>query len=214
MLAIGVFGIKPQLCIGVLAFVIGWKNRRAVIGGVTGGGIVVVGSLVLVGFHGFAMWLGLTKDLLVHRGQGEYLGIPGLLTTILGSHSVTYVMTGVAVGFLGLGAGWVGLQVRNGRVNPAVGVSVAVIISLCASPHLYLHDFVVFAPIFVFLTVKARNEGILIPGALWWLVLGISAFIDMRVTQIGNLIKLSPLILLVSVFLLWHERNRWVKVAS
>src|SRR5579864_1000570 len=53
---------KPQLALGLLAFMLGWRNRRVLLGGLAGAAAVGLASLALVGPGGVAGFIGIVTS--------------------------------------------------------------------------------------------------------------------------------------------------------
>jgi hypothetical protein len=102
-LALG-FGIaKPHLAIGLLAFAIGRRDRRALLGMVTGAVALIAVSVVAVGPSATLGFLGASSFALGNTPAASTLGLLGLAASWLGSGSAA---TGIAIagGVLGIAA--------------------------------------------------------------------------------------------------------------
>ena len=138
--------MKPDLAIGLSAFLIGWGNRRALLGALGAGAAAVAGSLAIVGVGGMSAMLGNDLRLagvLSQAGGASFFALPSVW---FGNATPAYV--GGAVGALACLAicGVLGRCLRNdpSLLGPALATATA--LSLLASPHAYLYDEVMLAP--------------------------------------------------------------------
>ncbi|MGH7748995.1 MAG: glycosyltransferase family 87 protein, partial [Candidatus Dormibacteria bacterium] len=71
---------KPHLAIGLLAFILGWGNRRAIAGALTAGVSIAIASFALVGTSGVLGWihlLGSDAHAWSVRGQSSFVALAG-----------------------------------------------------------------------------------------------------------------------------------------
>ena len=156
-LALG-FGIaKPHLAIGLLAFAIGRRDRRALLGMVTGAVALIAVSVVAVGPSATLGFLGASSFALGNTPAASTLGLLGLAASWLGSGSAA---TGIAIGGGVLGIAACGLLGWRSHGHPdrlEATLAAAAALSLLVAPHLLAHDLVVLAPAFVWVAARAAH---------------------------------------------------------
>lgn len=138
--------MKPDLALGLAAFLIGWANRRALLGALGAGIAALSASLAIVGTGGlsalFANDLRLA-GVLSQTGGASFIALPSVW---FDNTTLSYV--GGAVGAV-VCVGICGVLGRRFRRNPALlgpALAAATALSLLASPHAYLYDEVMLAP--------------------------------------------------------------------
>lgn len=137
---------KPHLAIGLLVFVIGWGNRRAILGAVAAGGTALIAFAALMGVEGLRSFLStVSQDTTVWspRGGTSIFALPsvwfndGPMTQVVG---IAGVCAALAVCFA------LGRRVRRERSLLGAGLAATAVLSLLAAPHGYLYDTVMLAP--------------------------------------------------------------------
>ena len=138
--------MKPDLAIGLAAFLIGCGNRRALVGAL-GAGIAYLGaSLAIVGIGGLGALVSNDVRLagvLNQAGGASFIALPSVW---FGNTTLSYV--GGAVGAV-VCVGICGVLGQRFHRNPALlgpALAAATALSLLASPHAYLYDEVMLAP--------------------------------------------------------------------
>lgn len=209
--AVLVFGAgvaKPHLALGLVALLVGWRDRR-LLAGALGGGLAVVGaSLLAVGWSG---GIGFVTTLIRSGGlwpHAQFLGFTGFFSSVLGDGAPATVISGVC-GLAALALAWrLGAAVRadRGRLLPALAGATA--LSLVLSPHLLGADLVVLAP----MLVASLAGG---PPARWptlrswrilqlWLLLTIAAGLDAAVALPAMFGRLTTVVLVVIAAVGWR----------
>lgn len=139
---------KPQLVIGIAAYMLGRRDWRGIAGALSGAAVTVAMALVAVGPHGltaFVSAVATPHDLPTAEMQGS----SGLFGSLLGQAPEVYFVSIVA-GLAAAGvAGWLGTvaQRRSDLLEPTLCGAVA--LSLFASPHLLGHDLTLLAPVMI-----------------------------------------------------------------
>jgi hypothetical protein len=147
---------KPHLALGVVAFALGWRERRVVQGAVLGAIAVAGLSLVAVGFAGVAGFVALIAQSSTQFSPNTFVGLYGLFGTVFGSGALAQVLwLGGAVVACVL-AWFAGAAVRRDRKRLEIGLTVAALVTILAAPHVYVHDMVLLAPMFVWAMADAR----------------------------------------------------------
>jgi hypothetical protein len=199
---------KPHLFFGVAAFLLGRRDRRALLGAV--GGLAVVGalSLLLVGPHGMVDFASISLGGTDRWPLRSLLGFTGLFGSWLGNsasaHALAAVCSVVAV------AACVVLGARSRRVDmfePTLAGTL--VLSLVASPHLLGQDLALLAPAAAWLLAWARwpsAKGLRV--LVLWVLLNAVATLDFGNSQPAPPGRLVPIALALLGLLAW----RWTAV--
>jgi Glycosyltransferase family 87 len=158
---------KPHLAIGLLAFLAGWGNRRAIVAAIASGTAILGASFALVGARGMLGWAHVLASV-SHgssvRGQSSFVALAGNWTGDGPlTFPITYAGTAVLAGLCLL----LGHRLRTGRLHLGPALTAAVCLSLLAAPHAFVYDTVMLAP------------------ALTWLLTDGSPFADDPATRRG-----------------------------
>ena len=138
--------VKPDLAIGLVAFLIGWGNRRAALGALGAATVVLAGSVAVVGVGGLSAMV--TNDLrlagvLSQAGGASFAALPSVW---FGNTTPSYIVgAGGAAACLVL-CGMLGRRLRGDAALLGPALATATALSLLASPHAYLYDEVMLAP--------------------------------------------------------------------
>ncbi len=156
-LALG-FGIaKPHLAIGLLAFAIGRRDRRALLGIAAGAVALIAVSMAAVGPSATLGFLGASTFALGNTPAASTLGLLGLAASWLGSGPAAGTVA-IAGGVLGVAAcGVLGWRSRGCPARLEATLAGATALSLLVAPHLLAHDLVVLAPAFVWVAGRAAR---------------------------------------------------------
>ena len=139
---------KPQLVIGIAAYMLGRRDWRGIAGATCGAAVTVIIGLVVVGPHGFGNFVSALA--IPHNSPtAEMQGSSGLFGSLLGGAPGVYFLSigaGLAAAAV---AGWLGTIAhrRPDLLEPSLCGAVA--LSLFASPHLLGHDLTLLAPVMV-----------------------------------------------------------------
>jgi hypothetical protein len=142
---------KPQLALGLLAFLVGWRDRRALAGAVAAGVGLGLASLAVVGSTGATAWWHLVgADAHLYSATGLY-GFIALPSAWFGSGPlVTPVAYAGIIVLIGLCL-VLGDRLRTGRVSLGPALAAAACLSLLAAPHSYAYDAVMLVPALVWI---------------------------------------------------------------
>jgi hypothetical protein len=147
---------KPHLALGLVAFALGWRERRVVQGAVVGAITVSALSVAAVGFAGVASFASLVGQSSTQFSPNSFVGLCGLFGTVLGA-GVPAQLLWLAGAVAGCVLAWLaGAAVRRDRSRLEIGLTVAALVSILAAPHVYTHDMVLLAPMFVWAMADAR----------------------------------------------------------
>ncbi len=176
---------KPHLAVGLAIWLIARRDWRALSG--AGGGCALVAgvSFVLVGPNGIGGFASAVGFALGNTPGASTLGIPGLVTSWLGSGGFPTVL-GLVGSLVALaGCALLGARSRAGAGTLEASLAGAAALSLLASPHLLPHDLVILAPAFAWCMARAAaTDAASWPGVAAmrviaaWAMLGVLAFID------------------------------------
>jgi hypothetical protein len=179
--------IKPNLALGLGAFLLGWGNRRAILGGAASIAAVALASLAVAGVAGSE---GFVASAVQSTHQWPWSGmnsVTGIASSWFGDHAATAVIGLVAAGIAALGGVVFGRRLARdaSRLDPSVAG--AVVVTLLASPHLFHHDLAMLAPVLVWgCAAAARLDRVHSwPGRRSQVVLGVWAlFIAVALQQL------------------------------
>ena len=145
---------KPQLVIGIGAYMIGRRDWRGIAGALAGAAVSVLIGLLAVGPHGLAAFVSAVST--PHNSPTAAMqGSSGLFGPLLGRAPGVYFLS-IGAGLLAASiAGWLGTIAHRRPDLLEPSLCGAVTLSLFASPHLLGHDLTLIAPVLV--------------GALAWL---------------------------------------------
>lgn len=151
---------KPHLALGLLAFLLGWRKRRVIIGALAGAAGLAIASIALVGPGGVAGFVSILASSTTRwelATMVSFIGVVGsLFGNGLGAHMIGLAASGLACAI----AVWLGTTVRRDPSRLDTALVGAAVLSLVASPHAYPDDLVMLAPALVIgVAAAARRAG-------------------------------------------------------
>jgi hypothetical protein len=151
---------KPHLALGLLAFLIGWRRRRVILGALAGGAGLAVASLALVGPSGVAGFVNILASSTTRWALSAMVSFIGVVGSLFGNGLVAH-MVGLVASLLACAAAfWLGMRVRRDPTRLDAALAGAAVLSLLASPHAYPDDLVMLAPALVIgVATAARRVG-------------------------------------------------------
>ncbi|MFN2569817.1 MAG: glycosyltransferase 87 family protein [Candidatus Dormibacteria bacterium] len=158
LLALSIAIAKPHLGLGLAAFLLGWRDRRALAGALAGVLIAVVASVLAAGVAGMA---GFAQGALADAGRWplrSLIGFTGLAGSWLGDGRSAHALAAVATVMAMAVCVYLGAMHRRRPVLLEVTLGAAVVLSLVASPHLRMHDLVMLAPVLVWVVAWAARQ--------------------------------------------------------
>ncbi|MBV8196465.1 MAG: DUF2029 domain-containing protein [Candidatus Dormibacteraeota bacterium] len=204
---------KPHLAVGLLLFLVGWGNRRAIAGALAAASTVFVAFIAMVGIggvHAFITEALTLSGVISQRGGASIMALPsmwfddGTAAYVLG---VVAALTTLALCVL------VGRSVRHDARLLSIGFATASVLSLLASPHAFLYDDVMLAPAIAWVLIeldlfgRLRYRGLANPWtivALWLAVPWLQSFLggigDELVARVGELFVWSTLLLAATLW--------------
>ncbi len=195
---------KPQLVIGIAAFMIGRRDWRAVGGAMAGAAVTVGIGLVGAGPHGLTAFVTAVATP-SNSPTAQMQGSSGLFGSLLGQAPGVFFLAVGAGAAAALVAGWLGTVARRRRDLLEPSLCGAVALSLFASPHLLGHDLTLLAPVTVVaLAWLAGRPGertwpgtatVAMIGA--WALLSFASLQDLSQNAVGLPGRATPWVLLV-----------------
>jgi hypothetical protein len=195
---------KPQLVIGIAAFMLGRRDWRGIGGALCGAALTVVIGFVAVGPHGLAAFV--TAVATPHDSPtAEMQGSSGLFGSLLGEAPGVYFLSIGAGLAAAAAAGWLGIIARRRRDLFEPALCGAVALSLFASPHLLGHDLTLLAPVMIgaLAWLAGRPTEVHWPGAATllviagWGVLSLATLEDLSQNTVGLPGRATPWALLL-----------------
>ncbi len=196
---------KPQLVIGIAAFMIGRRDWRAVGGALAGAAVTILIGFAGTGLHGLTSFVSAISTP-SYSPTAQMQGTSGLFGSLLGqSPGVYYLAIGAGLAAAAL-ALWLGAVARR-RVDlfePALCGAVA--LSLFASPHLLGHDLTLLAPVTLagVAWLAGRPSEVRWPGN-WtlaviglWALLSFASLADLSQNTVGLPGRATPWVLLLT----------------
>jgi hypothetical protein len=199
---------KPQLVIGIAAFMIGRRDWRAVGGALAGGAVTIVIGLAGTGLHGLTSFVAAVSTP-SYSPTAQMQGSSGLFGSLLGqSPGIYYLAIGASLAAAAV-ALWLGAVARRRTDLFEPALCGAVALSLFASPHLLGHDLTLLAPVTLaaLAWVAGRPGERLWPGTVTLAVLGLWVLLsfasqgDLSQNTVGLPGRATPWVLLLTAAL-------------
>ena len=139
---------KPQLVIGIAAYMLGRRDWRGIAGAIAGAAVTVVIGLLAGGPHGLTSFVSAVAT--PHNSPtAEMQGSSGLFGSLFGQAPGVFYLS-IAAGLAAAAvAGWLGAITRRRADLFEPSLCAAVALSLFASPHLLGHDLTLLAPVLI-----------------------------------------------------------------
>jgi hypothetical protein len=195
---------KPQLVIGIAAYMVGRRDWRAVAGALVGAALSLVIALIAVGPHGLATFVSAVS--IPHNSPtAEMQGSSGLFGSLLGQAPGVYFLS-IGAGIVAAAvAGWLGTIAHRRPDLLEPSLCGAVTLSLFASPHLLGHDLTLIAPVLVVALawLAGRPTETVWPGAATltviagWVLLSLATLTDLAQNSVGLPGRATPWALLI-----------------
>jgi alpha-1,2-mannosyltransferase len=179
---------KPQLALGLVAFLLGWRSRRIIIGAVAGAAALGLGSLALVGPSGIRGLITILAASTTRWDLGNMLSAIGVVGSYLGTSAAAHIVGVLLSAIACAAAALLGAMLRRDPNRLDSALVGATILSLLAAPHAYSDDLVMLAPMFVIavaatarradadLRLRADRHVLLVFGC--WTLISVAAFAD------------------------------------
>jgi hypothetical protein len=168
---------KPHLALGLAAFLIGWRQRRVILGAIAGVAALAVASLAVVGSAGVTAFAGLAT------AQGgawdlarmlSFIAIPGSIA----GNGTTSLVIGLCGTAVACGIAWaLGDLARRRPERFDRALIAAAVLSLLGAPHAYAQDLVMLAPVLVWAIALAGERRLVLVGI--WAAITAAAAVDL-----------------------------------
>ena len=195
---------KPQLVIGVAAFMIGRRDWRGVGGALAGAAVTIMIGLIGAGPHALASFVTAIATP-SNSPTAQMQGTSGLFGSLLG-HAPGVFLLAVGAGIAAAAvAGWLGTVAHRQPDLLEPSLCGAVALSLFASPHLLGHDLTLLAPVLVagLAWLAGRPGERLWPGSVTlgmlalWVLLSLASQADLSQNTVGLPGRATPWVLLL-----------------
>ncbi|HEY6470209.1 MAG TPA: glycosyltransferase family 87 protein [Candidatus Dormibacteraeota bacterium] len=195
---------KPQLVIGIAAYMLGRRDWRGIAGAIAGAAVTVLIGLLAGGPHG--LWSFVSAVSAPHDSPtAEMQGSSGLFGSLLGQAPGVYYLS-IAAGLAAASvAVWLGAITRHRADLFEPSLCAAVALSLFASPHLLGHDLTMLAPVVIgglaWLAGRPTETVWPGPGTLvviaGWALLSVATMADLGQNTVGLPGRATPWALLL-----------------
>jgi len=196
---------KPQLVIGIGAYMIGRRDWRGIAGALAGAALSLVIAIVAVGPDALGGFVSAVST--PHNSPtAEMQGSSGLFGSLLGQAPGVYFLS-IGAGVLAAAvAGWLGTVAHRRPELLEPSLCGAVILSLFASPHLLGHDLTLIAPVLLaalaWLAGRPTDRSWPGPATLaviaGWALLSFASLEDLAQNSVGLPGRATPWALLVT----------------
>jgi hypothetical protein len=210
---------KPHLALGLLAFLLGWRRRRVIFGGVAGIAGLALASLALVGPAGIAGFVRILAGSTTRWDLAGMVSFIGVVGSLFGSGVVAHLISLVITLFACAAAVWLGALVRRDPSRLDTALVGAVLLSLVASPHAYPDDLVMLAPAMVIAVAAAARRMTTNAPLIWrspvalafgaWALITLAAFADLADSATFPPGQLAGWALAVAAVLACLASRRW-----
>jgi Glycosyltransferase family 87 len=191
---------KPHLAVGLAAWLLAQRHRRAVAGAAAGLAAVAAASLVLAGPAASAGWLGSLSGSATHSPLPSLLGFTGLAGSWIHAEAPAQALAAVGSA-AAVGACWLlGDRARRQAELLEPSLAGATALSLVAAPHLLMHDLALLAPALAWTVAWAAGRGgrLLASVAAGWVTLNLAALLDLGNASSAPPGRLVPLALVAA----------------
>ncbi len=195
---------KPQLVIGIAAYMVGRRDWRAVAGALAGAALSLLIALLAVGPQGLAGFVSAVST--PHNSPtAEMQGSSGLFGSLLGQAPGVYFLS-IGAGLMAAAvAGWLGTIAHRRTDLFEPSLCGAVTLSLFASPHLLGHDLTLVAPVLVVglawlagrPSERAWPGHATLPVMAGWVLLSFASLADLAQNSVGLPGRATPWALLI-----------------
>jgi glycosyl transferase family 87 len=195
---------KPQLVIGIAAYMIGRRDWRAVMGALIGAAVSVGIGIIGAGPRSLGSFLTAIATP-SNSPTAQMQGTSGLFGSLLG-HAPGVFLLAVAAGIAAAAvAGWLGTVAHRRPDLFEPSLCAAVTLSLFASPHLLGHDLTLLAPVLVvglaWLAGRPREypwPGLATVSVIGvWVLLSFASLGDLSQNAVGFPGRATPWVLLL-----------------
>jgi Glycosyltransferase family 87 len=166
---------KPHLAVGLVAFMIGWRQRRVIAGALAGAVAMGAASLAVAGPAGVGQFFSLALTSNTRWQLRTFAGFVGIPGSFLGNGGAAQVIGAAGSVAALVVAGYLGWLVKRQANRLDVALAGAAVLSLLAAPHAGTHDLVMLAPAVAW-CVAVGARPVVLAG---WGLLSAAAFISL-----------------------------------
>ena len=212
---------KPQLVLGIGAYMLGRRDWRGIAGALAGAAVTVLIGLLADGPHGLVAFVSAIST--PHDSPtAEMQGSSGLFGSLLGQAPGVYLLSIGAGLVAAVAAGWLGAITRHRADLFEPSLCAAVALSLFASPHLLGHDLTLLAPVLIgglaWLagrpTEKAWPGPATLAAIAGWALLSVATMTDLAQNSVGLPGRATPWALLLVAATWWALTVRSLPVGA
>ena len=180
---------KPQLALGLIAFMAGWRRRDVLLGAAAGLAGFAAVSFALAGPAGIAGLARIVAGSTARWDPHLMLGVSGVAAARTGGGPAA-IAVGAALTAAACTAAYVlGNRVRRDPQRLSVALAGAAALSLLAAPHAYLDDLAMLAPVAGWCLARPMTSTALAAGPRWraqltvvlslWVAVSAAAMVDL-----------------------------------
>ena len=178
---------KPQLALGLIAFMAGWRRRDVLLGAGAGLAGFAVVSFALVGPAGIAGLARIVTGSTTRWDPHLMLGVSGVAAALAGGGAAAIALGAVLTAAACAAACLLGDRVRRDPQHLSVALAGAAALSLLAAPHAYLDDLAMLAPVAGWCLAGPTTTTAPAAGAQWRAQLAIVLSLWVAVSAAGVL---------------------------
>lgn len=202
---------KPHLFFGVAAFLVGRRDRRAILGGAAALTAIALLSLLVVGPHGMVDFARISLGGTDRWPLRSLLGFTGLFGSWLGNAPAAHALAALCSVIACIACAMLGARTRSeaGMFEPALAGTLA--LTLVASPHLLGQDLALLAPALAWMLAWAMRRD---RGLAWrrtmnrvlmlWVLLNAVAALDFGNDHAAPPGRLVPIVLALLGAVAWR----------
>ncbi|MBV8527130.1 MAG: DUF2029 domain-containing protein [Candidatus Dormibacteraeota bacterium] len=158
---------KPQLALGLIAFMAGWRRRDVLFGAAAGLAGFALVSVAIAGPSGIAGFVRIVSGSTIRWDPHLMLGVSGVAAALTGGGPAAFAL-GCALAVVACAGAYVlGRRVRRDPSRLPLALAGAAAFSLFAAPHAYLDDLALLAPVAAWCLAGAGTAHSQ-AGAGWW----------------------------------------------
>jgi hypothetical protein len=197
---------KPHLAMGLAAFVLGWRERRLVMGMLAGGLATVAASLLAVGPGGVAGFVGSLGSQVNAWPLARMVSLVGITGSLFGQTLAAHLVAAAGSVAAIIAAGLLGAAVRKRPFRLEAALAGATVLSLLASPHTGWDDLALLVPAAAWsltaLVARRAGSGWLTTAATAvWVAISLAAYLDLATGAAVPLGVLTPWALIAAAAL-------------
>jgi hypothetical protein len=166
---------KPHLAVGLVAFMIGWRQRRVIAGALAGAVAMGAASVAVAGPAGVGQFFSLALTSNTRWQLRTFAGFVGIPGSFLGNGVAPQVIGAAGSVAALVAAGYLGWLVGRQANRLDVALAGTAVLSLLAAPHAGTHDLVMLAPAMAW-CVAVGARPVVLAG---WGLLSAAAFISL-----------------------------------